>query len=198
MTVTDLIAIALPANAFAARVQQVWAEGNAVLPVDLRLPGRVQRTLIAEMAPSHLITREGSAVCENARPVDGDVALVMPTSGSTGSPKGVVHTHTGLEAAARASNLALRTTEDDTWLSCLPLAHIGGFSVLTRAWQAKSGLEILDRFTAENVTASKATMVSLVPAMLARVDASQFRTVLLGGAAPPENPAENCVVTYGL
>ncbi|MFV1991574.1 MAG: fatty acid--CoA ligase family protein, partial [Acidimicrobiales bacterium] len=197
-SVADLVALALEPNAFAAQVQELWAQGKAVLPVDLRLPLQVQQELLVAMRPAQIISAQGTASCENPRPVKPEIALVMPTSGSTGAPKGVLHTHGGRVAAAAAPNNATATTAADTWLSSLPLAHIGGFSVLTRAWQADCGLEILDRFTPEAVSTSEATMVSLVPTMLTRAKTSQFRVVLLGGSSPPQDPPENCVITYGL
>jgi len=43
-----------------------------------------------------------------------------------------------------------------------------------------------------------ATLVSLVPTQLRRLDARAFRTIVLGGAAPPEDRPANCVVTYGM
>jgi o-succinylbenzoate---CoA ligase len=196
--VADLVALALEPKAFAAEVQELWAHNKAVLPVDLRLPLPAQRDLVAAMRPAQLVSAEGTTTCEEPLGVDAEIALVMPTSGSTGAPKGVLHTHAGLAAAAAASNNSLATTQADTWLSCLPLAHIGGFSVLTRAWEADCGLEIVDRFTPEAVSASRATMVSLVPTMLTRTKTNHFRIVLLGGSAPPEDPHENCIVTYGL
>ena len=41
-------------------------------------------------------------------------------------------------------------------------------------------------------------LVSLVPTALARVGAEHFRTVVLGGSAPPGNLPANVVTTYGL
>jgi O-succinylbenzoic acid--CoA ligase len=37
-----------------------------------------------------------------------------------------------------------------------------------------------------------------VATALARVDASKYRTIVLGGAKPPENLPDNCVTTYGM
>src|SRR5947209_614191 len=45
---------------------------------------------------------------------------------------------------------------------------------------------------------SGATLVSLVPAHLRRFDVSAFRTVLLGGQAPPAALPSNVVATYGM
>jgi O-succinylbenzoic acid--CoA ligase len=90
----------------------------------------------------------------------------------------------------------------DRWLACLPLAHVGGLGVVTRALATGTPLEVQDGFDAARVeeaaTLRGATLVSLVATALRRVDASLFRTIVLGGAAaPPELPA-NVVPTYGM
>lgn len=196
--VADLIAIALPTSSFADETRRVWDSGDAVLPIDLRLPDQAQQLLLTEMAPSHIVTAQGRTKLENPRSIADDIALVMPTSGTTGTPKGVLHSHAGLAAGAKTSNAALLTSSSDTWLACLPHAHIGGFTVLTRAWEAECELEIHDRFEPEAVDASGASMISLVPTMLNRIEPSNFRTILLGGSAVPPDLPSNCVTTYGL
>ena len=84
------------------------------------------------------------------------------------------------------------------WLACLPLAHVGGLSVVTRALHTGTRLIVHDGFDAGAVEHAEATLVSLVPTTLRRVDPSRFRRILLGGSAmPPALPA-NVVKTYGL
>ncbi|MDP9418880.1 MAG: AMP-binding protein, partial [Actinomycetota bacterium] len=89
----------------------------------------------------------------------------------------------------------------DLWLACLPLAHVGGLSVVTRALITGTPLRLLHRFDPEavEVEASQgATLVALVPAALARVDVSRFRRVLVGGSAVPADLPTNVVATYGM
>jgi O-succinylbenzoic acid--CoA ligase len=43
-----------------------------------------------------------------------------------------------------------------------------------------------------------ATLVSLVSTALQRVDSSKFRTIVLGGARPPQDRPANAVTTYGM
>ncbi len=75
----------------------------------------------------------------------------MPTSGTTGTPKGVVLTHDALAFAAFASGGYLGVEPDTTWLACLPLHHIGGFSVITRALVCGTGLVVHPSFDAADV-----------------------------------------------
>jgi fatty-acyl-CoA synthase len=62
--------------------------------------------------------------------VDADVLLVY-TSGTTGLPKGAVHTQAGLLANARASEEAHEFKAADIVLSTLPLFHVGGLCIQT-------------------------------------------------------------------
>jgi O-succinylbenzoic acid--CoA ligase len=128
-------------------------------------------------------------------------AVVVATSGSTGPPKGVVLTHDALRASARATTVRLGITTGDRWLACLPLSHVGGLSVVTRALLTGTPLEVHDGFTAaavERAARTGATAVSLVATALARIDASLFRVIVLGGARAPSDRPDNSVTTYGL
>lgn len=61
---------------------------------------------------------------------DDDIAVVMPTSGSTGSPRGVLHTSASLQALSATVNGGGRPQ----WIAALPLTSMGGFNVALRAW----------------------------------------------------------------
>jgi O-succinylbenzoic acid--CoA ligase len=128
-------------------------------------------------------------------------ALVVASSGTTGRPKGAVLTHDAVRASAVATSERLGV--DPTahrWLACLPLSHVGGLSVVTRALLTGTSVVVLPRFEPSAVLAAAGpdVLVALVPTALGRVGADHFRTVLLGGAeAPPGLPA-NVVSTWGM
>lgn len=180
-----LVEIDLPGGPdFVDELKRIWDAGDAAFPVDQRLPEATKQRIALAM-------RVGDAV------EPGD-ALVVATSGSTGDPKGVVLTHDAVAASARASNSRLDVDHDDRWLACLPLSHVGGLSVVTRALHAGTPLTVHPGFDADAVMSSNATRVSLVSTALSRIDATHFRTILLGGGRPPSDRPANSVTTYGM
>lgn len=145
-------------------------------------------------------------------PVPEHVAVVAATSGSTGDPAGVLLPESALRAAA--SGLCARFVAPDghQWVAALPLQHAGGLMVAVRS--ALTGTEPVavaslggaEPFTVDALAEATALArgrsaadglplaVSLVPAMLAAVDAEgsrgwdllcEFDLVLVGGAAAP-------------
>ena len=125
----------------------------------------------------------------------------MATSGTTGTPRGVVLTHGAVQASALATSSRLAVSTDDVWLACLPLSHVGGLSVVTRALASDTRLIVQDGFDADAVIAAGrqgATLVSLVATALQRIDPSLFRQIVLGGSRPPDELPDNVVTTYGM
>jgi O-succinylbenzoic acid--CoA ligase len=175
--------------AFVEALQRAWDDGDAVLPVDRRLPPSAIERLIASMRLDD--------------PVEDGDALVVATSGTSGEPKGVVLTHDAIAASATATSRRLAVEPSrDCWLACLPLAHVGGLSVVTRALATGTRLVVHDGFSSDAVLAAVerdgVTLVSLVATALQRIDAALFRTIVLGGAAPPSDLPPNVVTTYGM
>ena len=199
----ELVAIDLPAsNEFVDVLKRVWDSGDAALPLDQRLPDVARRNIITQFKVSSIVSSDGSIVkFANGEPVDHDDALVVATSGSTGEPKGVVHTHTSIQAAITTTGARLGCVDADHWLACISLAHVGGLSVVLRALHFGSLLTIerrADRATIESAVNNGANMTSLVPTVLHSVDISSFKSVLIGGAHAPENLPSNAISTYGL
>lgn len=121
------------------------------------------------------------------------LALIIATSGSEGTPKGVRLPWRAVAAAARMSGGALDLKPGDIWLACLPLHHVGGAMIPYRCWRAGATALIHDGFDAAAVLRDLrdrlVSHISLVPPMLARLlDTREsppltLRCVLVGGAA---------------
>lgn len=200
----ELVAVGLPGGPdFVEALQRIWDDGDAMLPLDPRLPRPAVERLFAALQPGRLVDQSGTEHrLTGGRPTEDGDALVIPTSGSTGDPKGVVHTHVSVDASSAATSARLDVDPtSDRWLCCLPLAHVAGLSVVTRALWAGTGLVVLPAFDAETVEAEAragATLTTLVPTALQRIDPTLFRRIVVGGSAPPKVLPPNAVVSYGM
>ncbi|HJW51752.1 MAG TPA: AMP-binding protein [Burkholderiaceae bacterium] len=145
-----------------------------------------------------------------------DAAAILYTSGTTGRARGAVLTRRALVASARASAANLGWHDDDCWLLALPLARVGGLSIVTRCLIARRAVVLMPAFDAAAlprwIDEHRVTLLSLVPTMLAQLldrnpnwrPPPRLRAVLLGGAsASPKLLARATdrgiplVITYG-
>jgi len=197
--VADLVALDLPGGPrFVDELRRIWEAGDAIFPVDQRLPATARRDLVRRMGAARIVTSTGHESGPGAVPVEVGDAAVIATSGSTGVPRAVVLTHDAIAASAAATSVRLGATGEDHWLACLPLSHVGGLSVVFRALHAGTRLTVHPGFDPSAVESSGATLVSLVATALARIDPTRFRTIVLGGSRPPDDRPANTVTTYGM
>ena len=80
-----------------------------------------------------------------------DAAAIIYTSGTTGMPRAAVLTRDALEASAAASAANLGWEADDRWLLCMPIAHVGGLSIVTRCLIARRCVVLTPKFDAAAV-----------------------------------------------
>ncbi|CAJ2656215.1 probable CoA ligase CCL8 [Trifolium pratense] len=81
-----------------------------------------------------------------------DPALILYTSGTTGKPKGVVHTHRSIIAQVQTLTKAWGYTSADQFLHCLPLHHVHGlFNGLLAPLYAGSTVEFLPKFSVSGI-----------------------------------------------
>ncbi|XP_022018768.1 malonate--CoA ligase isoform X2 [Helianthus annuus] len=85
--------------------------------------------------------------------VEGDdPALILYTSGTTGKPKGVVHTHNSILAQVKTLSTAWEYTSSDCFLHCLPLHHVHGlFNALFAPLYAGSMVEFMPKFSVSGI-----------------------------------------------
>jgi O-succinylbenzoic acid--CoA ligase len=204
-SVPELVALDLPGGVgFVDALRAIWDTGDAAAPLDPRLPGVARRAMLDALRPTRIVASDGEQhPLPDGRPAEEGDALVVTTSGTSGQPKGVVLTHEAVAASAHATSARLGVDPArHSWLACLPLAHIGGLSVVTRAVITGTPLLVLPGFEADTVEAvgrtRRASHVALVATALRRVDPSVFSCVLLGGSKAPEVLPPNVVSTYGM
>jgi len=180
--------------------------------LELRLPVLLlhPKLTAAELAA------EQSQAAQAAGTLPDDAAAVLYTSGTTGRARGAVLTRSALHASAQASATNLGWQDDDCWLLVMPVARVGGLSIVTRCLAARRAVALAPAFDAVRLPAlvaqQRVTLVSLVPTMLALLlDAhpgwlppAHLRAVLLGGAAASSGLLGHAaarrlpiVVTYG-
>ena len=88
--------------------------------------------------------------------------------------------------------------DDDHWLACLPLSHVGGLSVVTRALHTGTRLTVLPGFDAAAVEGREPPSSRSWRRRSPASTPSRFRTIVLGGSRPPDDRPANCVTTYGM
>ena len=138
-------------------------------------------------------------------------AVVIGTSGSSGTPKEVALTATAIISSARASNKFLNAKPGETWSLLLPLTHIAAVNVFVRAIELGTfPIDLRDHYG----DYPKTDYTSIVPTQLFRAlngdqqlldHLKSAKTVLVGGAAlsqPLRKQAEHAgirvVTTYGM
>jgi O-succinylbenzoic acid--CoA ligase len=207
----DLVAVSIPPSpAWLELVTETWAAGAAVLPVDHRLPPAEAGALLERARPTVVLEAGGSRRVDG-RPTEPDIALIVHTIGTQGSPKLAQFHRRAIDAAVASSALALEASDEDRWLCCLPLSHVGGLLVLLRSILLGAPVAVHSRFDPEAVMAEHGVeFTSVVPTMLGRLvetgaDLSSFRAILVGGAhlspdlrTRAERAGANVVETYGL
>lgn len=207
-----LVAIALPRPAAARAVVAAWEAGEAVLPLDPDAPPAERKGILAAARPTHLLDAEGRRRLPGGEPAEAGLAAVVATSGTSEAPRVVELGADAIRWSALATSAALEAGPGDRWLCCLPVHGVAGLAVVARAWHTGLPVEVHERFDPAAVAqaAGRATLVSLVPAMLRRLlaagdEPARFRRVLLGGSPIPADLASEAarrgvplVRTYGL
>ena len=135
---------------------------------------------------------------------DGLDVLLVYSSGTTGLPKGAVHSQAALLANAKASDEAHEFKPTDIVLSTLPLFHVGGLCIQTLpALLAGVSVHLQPRFDAsawltgvsQGELAQRPTLSLLVPATMRAVldhaqwpslDLQSLRGIMAGSSTLPE------------
>ena len=155
----------------------------------------------------HLESLIATASAKNlALPAVDDCAdvLLVYTSGTTGLPKGAVHSQAGLLANAKASDEAHAFKPIDIVLSTLPMFHVGGLCIQTLpALLAGVSVHLQPRFDAsawlksvsQGELVQRPTLSLLVPATMRAVldhaewpsvDLQSLRGIMAGSSTLPE------------
>lgn len=161
--------------------------------------------IIAVRAPDSAHTAF-AALLEYDQPLDTPLAvdpnavkLLMYTSGTTGRPKGVLHSHNSIHADSMKMKPAMRLGDDDITFCPSPVTHVSGYlwalnmpwcgnmpAVLLDVWNPEQAYSLIERYRC-------AFMVGATPFLQDLVNESRRRergldslkSYLCGGAAVP-------------
>ncbi|HWH80671.1 MAG TPA: long-chain fatty acid--CoA ligase [Burkholderiaceae bacterium] len=86
--------------------------------------GVISLAALRELGRAHAKTHAGELDARVAACRPGDLAILVYTSGTTGKPKGAMHSHRGLVYTVRGYNRIVAQDESDERMCFLPLCHI--------------------------------------------------------------------------
>lgn len=184
-------------------------------PTDLKVPEFVSAPRRAVSGPgvtlwSDMLARDLMPGPLTAGPDD---LCVMPyTSGTTGNPKGCMHTHGGVMYGIVAGVHWFNTQQDSVLLSTLPFFHVTGMQgSMNGPLYAGSTMVILPRWdrdaAVQSIARYRITSLHLIAAMvvdllahpdIGRYDLSSLKGIRGGGAAMPEAVAQKLHDLVGL
>ena len=138
-----------------------------------------------------------------------DPAALYYTSGTTGYPKGAIHTHRSLLAEIAVHHASFST--DDVVLCVMPFFHVGGSAAHLFPAYAYGATSVIHKTFDETevldaIEGQKITYVGLVPAMIIRLlehpdldryDLSSLRTIMYVGAPMPLDALRRGLERFG-
>jgi long-chain acyl-CoA synthetase len=194
VAVLDTSSFALPIALFAS-----GCAGVPYVPINYRLTDDEIHALLARVKPAYVITdrerakklstQQGLVVAErdtfiqmaktNSRaltewPMDEEqTAVLLFTSGTTGTPKAAMLRHKHLVSYILGSVEFCSAAEEDASLVCVPPYHVAGIAAILSSVYSGRRLVQLPNFTAESwlhiARREKVSNAFVVPTMLARI-----------------------------
>ena len=142
----------------------------------------------------------------------GDLAILPYTSGTTGLPKGCMHTHASIMHNAVGSSVWGGSTADNVTLAVVPMFHITGMVsvmhasiysgatlVLMPRWDRDLAGRLISRYRVTNWTNIPTMVIDLLGSpRFGEFDLSSLVYIGGGGAAMPQAVAQRLFEQYGL
>jgi acyl-CoA synthetase (AMP-forming)/AMP-acid ligase II len=156
-----------------------WKSGAIGVPVNFRLTREDVMRVIDHCAPKLVILAESDEVSPDRQPVlrfhpdrhegsfwdaleqarpafvsvgrqDSDIANLLYTSGTTGMPKAVIHTHGMRHTIAGTMAHLFAMSRRDVGLAVSPMFHTGGLSVFCNAMHVGGAVVLMEKWNVED------------------------------------------------
>jgi len=142
---------------------------------------------------------DAGAVFRRLRPDPNDVTELMYTSGTTGQPKGVLHTHNTLLGMLEEYNRTLGLGPDEVIMQAAPITHqagllhgvlmsimLGATMVLQEKWDVSQGMRLIEEHRATHFQAPTPFLADLAGSpLIDEHDISSLRRFVTAGAPIP-------------
>lgn len=127
----------------------VWLAGAVLVPLNPRSPASERAEIVDAIAPAVVVDDAGIHGREDSRPLPEGSAFVLWTSGTTGRPKPVLHTHAAyVELLDRVLGSLTARTDKRHIPNIVPVSlalNAGIYNVLF-ALRSGAGVVVMDRF----------------------------------------------------
>jgi len=194
----------------------IWRIGAIACPISPRFPRSVVRTLMRQISCRKIFTKNsfeslraepagrqaGESGAKQSLKINDCFALrarndatILFTSGTTATPKAVLHSYANHYYSAKGANLNMSLGQNDRWLLTLPLYHVGGLAIIFRILLAGSTLVIappkmnredaMRNFNATHISLVYTQLYRLLSTESGRNALSKLKAILLGGSAVP-------------
>ncbi|MEE9936985.1 MAG: long-chain-fatty-acid--CoA ligase [Deltaproteobacteria bacterium] len=187
---------------------------GSLLPVADKLASSVTKIAMDSPAGTYGQFEDLLAAAPPLSPVeisDDDLAEILYTSGTTGKPKGCMHTHRGVVMSGITGALAIKMDEDDRLLMAMPIWHssplnnwftgiqyVGGTTVMIREYHP---LHFLQAIAQEKCTVYFGAPISyIMPVQMLHnfdtFDLSSMRAWIYGGGPIAAETARMIMAKY--
>lgn len=194
----------LPPPAQREPVPEVWQAWLTMQRPDLQLEG------------GQVVPWDQALACTAPAPAltvgSQDLSVLPYTSGTTGLPKGCMHTHASIMFNAVASAVWGAATSENVTLAVIPMFHItgmvsmmhstiyaGGSMVLMPRWDRELAGRLISQYKVTNWTNIPTMVIDLFASPnFQQFDLSSLTYIGGGGAAMPQAVAQRLLEAYGL
>ncbi len=208
--------ISEPTSEFVILTLACWKIGAVIVPISTRYPEEKIDSTIKTINCKKVFTGdELSLSTPQTTPItlyrldldldpNADASIIF-TSGSSGEPKGVLHTIGNHYYSALGSHENIPFGSGHAWLASLPMYHVSGFSLIMRALIAGGTIVFPqpEQSLADAIMHSGVTHMSVVPTQLKRLlekslcveRLRKLNAILVGGSAIPPGLIERAILS---